>query len=96
MIIAIIILTVICLFFVFLSMSHYNTYIKEHAEELADRTVVIADLQSDGKGRIGNIWLATRDMLPVSVLLKHPCCAQNLTVICAVAVCRSIERLCKG
>ena len=71
-----------------------NTYIKEHAEELADRTVVIADLQSDGKGRIGNRWFATRDMLPVSVLLKHPCCAQNLTVICAVAVCRSIERLC--
>ena len=32
MIIAIIILTVICLFFVFLSMSHYNAYIKEHKE----------------------------------------------------------------
>ena len=32
MIIAIIILTVICLFFVFLSMSHYNAYIKEHEE----------------------------------------------------------------
>ena len=32
MIIAIIILTVICLFFIFLSMSHYNAYIKEHKE----------------------------------------------------------------
>lgn len=72
-----------------------NTYIKEHTDELSDRTVVIADLQSDGKGRIGNKWLATRDMLPISVLLKHPECAQNLTVICAVAVCRSIERLCE-
>ena len=71
-----------------------NTYIKEHSDELSDRTVVIADLQSDGKGRIGNKWLANRDMLPVSVLLKQPDYAQNLTVICAVAVCRSIERLC--
>ncbi|MEI3034684.1 MAG: hypothetical protein V8T26_07835 [[Eubacterium] siraeum] len=28
-----------------------NTYLKEHADELPDRTVVTADLQSCGKGR---------------------------------------------
>ena len=70
-----------------------NTYLKEHADELPDRTVVTADLQSCGKGRIGNTWLATRDMLPVSMLIKAPDNAHDLTVICAVAVCRAIERL---
>lgn len=70
-----------------------NTYIKEHADELEDRTVVIADLQSNGKGRIGNTWLATRGMLPISVLIKAPQHAHDLTVICAVAVCRAVERL---
>ena len=70
-----------------------NTYLKEHADELPDRTVVTADLQSCGKGRLGNTWLATRDMLPVSMLIKAPDNAHDLTVICAVAVCRAIERL---
>ncbi len=71
-----------------------NTYIKEHADKLADRTVVIADMQSSGKGRIGNKWLATRDMLPISILIKAPRHGHDLTVICAVAVCRAVERLC--
>lgn len=45
MIIAIIILTVICLFFVFLSMSHYNTYLKEH-EKLVDLHSEYAELHN--------------------------------------------------
>ena len=34
-----------------------------------------------------------RDMLPVSMLIKAPDNAHDLTVICAVAVCHAIERL---
>lgn len=71
-----------------------NTYIKEHLDELCDKTVVIADMQSSGRGRLGNTWLATRDMLPVSVLLKNPESALHITLICAIAVCRAAERLC--
>ena len=58
-----------------------NTYIKEHADKLADRTVVIADMQSSGKGRIGNKWLATRDMLPISILIKAP---RHIAARCSV------------
>ena len=58
-----------CPLIIFDTIPSTNTYIKEHADELPDRTVVIADMQSRGKGRIGNTWLATRDMLPISILI---------------------------
>ncbi len=82
-----------CPLIIFDTIPSTNTYIKEHADELPDRTVVIADMQSRGKGRIGNTWLATRDMLPISILIKSPQHGHDLTVICAVAVCRAVERL---
>ncbi len=83
-----------CTLLTFDTLPSTNTYIKEHADELPDRTVVIADLQSNGKGRIGNTWLATRGMLPLSILIKAPQNGHDLTVVCAVAVCRAVERLC--
>lgn len=45
MIIAIIILTVICLFFAFLAMNHYNAYLKEY-EELVELQSEYAELRN--------------------------------------------------
>ncbi|MBQ2797963.1 MAG: biotin--[Ruminiclostridium sp.] len=70
-----------------------NTYIKERIDELPENSVVIADIQTDGKGRLGNKWIADKGALSMSVLFKDISSAQNLTVISAVAVCQSLYRL---
>ncbi len=71
-----------------------NTYIKERIGELPENSVVIADMQTDGRGRLGNKWIADKGALSMSVLFKDISSAQNLTVISAVAVCQSLYRLC--
>lgn len=70
-----------------------NSYIKENADILDDMTVVTADFQSGGRGRLGNIWLADGGMLPLSILIKTNIDGARLTVISAVAVCRAVEAL---
>ncbi|MCH5325087.1 MAG: biotin--[acetyl-CoA-carboxylase] ligase [Eubacterium sp.] len=72
-----------------------NTYIKEHLNELSDRTAVIADLQTAGRGRRGNSWAADRGMLALSVLYKGLDDPIFMTVISAVAVCRAFEEVSK-
>ncbi|MBQ8790935.1 MAG: biotin--[Ruminiclostridium sp.] len=70
-----------------------NTYIKEHIDELSDNTVVIADMQTNGRGRLGNKWIADKGALSMSVLFRNIPSAQNMTVISAVAVCQALQML---
>lgn len=70
-----------------------NTYIKEHIDELSDNTVVIADMQTNGRGRLGNKWIADKGALSMSVLFRNIPSAQNMTIISAVAVCQALQKL---
>jgi BirA family biotin operon repressor/biotin-[acetyl-CoA-carboxylase] ligase len=73
------------------------------ARELAARgapegTLVIADEQAAGKGRLGRRWLAPLGTsLLMSLLFRPhflaPCQAQRLTMICSLAVVEAIEAL---
>lgn len=68
-----------------------NTWIKQRRSELADGTLVIADRQTAGRGRMGHDWLDEPGMLPMSVLLKNPPHPSEVTLCAAVAVCRALE-----
>lgn len=68
-----------------------NNYLKAHRSELPDGTLVIAGLQTAGKGRRGHNWLADRGMLPFSLLLKNPPHPDTLTLCAAAAVCSALE-----
>lgn len=63
----------------------------------ADGTVVIADRQSAGRGRLGRRWISPPAVnLYTSILLRPeilPRFAPQLTFISAVAVCRAIEEV---
>ena len=70
-----------------------NTYIRERLEELCDKTVVFADFQTNGRGRLGNKWIADGGALSMSILFKDICLPQNMTIITAVAVCQALYQL---
>jgi len=63
----------------------------------ADGTVVIADRQSAGRGRLGRRWISPPGVnLYTSIILRPailPRFAPQLTFISAVAVCRAIEEV---
>jgi BirA family biotin operon repressor/biotin-[acetyl-CoA-carboxylase] ligase len=75
-----------------------NTEAFRLAEEgAAEGTVVIADEQSSGKGRLGRTWISPPGAnLYCSVILRPPVRpyeAPQLTFLSAVAVARAIERI---
>ncbi len=80
---------------VFDTLPSTNTYIKENIGNLEDKSIVIADKQIAGKGRLGNSWLCDDEngMLAMSLLIKNPLQPHRLTVVAAVAVSRAIEKL---
>lgn len=50
-----------------------NAYLLEHAEELGDGVVVVAEQQTAGRGRLGRRWHAPRGAgILLSVLLREP------------------------
>ncbi len=75
----------------FPSLLSTNTYVKQHIDELQDFTVVTADVQTGGRGRLGNKWIADIGALSMSVLLKNSDNPQNITIISAVAVCLVLQ-----
>lgn len=83
-----------CPFYLFDTLGSTNDYIRENIAFLPDRCIVSADYQSEGKGRMGNSWQGSGDLLSFSVLLKNVTNPVNLTIICAVAVCRALNKLC--
>lgn len=74
-----------------------NTYLQKLAEQGAPQgTVVIADSQSAGKGRLGRSFHSPAgDGIYLSVLLRPDCRPEqimHLTCAVAVAVCRAVEK----
>ena len=68
-----------------------NNYLKQNRKELDDGALIIAGLQTAGRGRRGHDWLADRGMLPFSLLLKDPPHPDTVTLCAAVAVCQVLE-----
>lgn len=76
-----------------------NTYLKKRAAEGApEGTVVIANAQTAGRGRLGRSFASAPGLgIYMSMLLRPdagPGCVQSLTAGTAVAVCRAVESVC--
>jgi len=75
-----------------------NEYLKTIAMEADDMTVVIADEQQAGKGRLGRAWASEKSTgIWMSVLLKpdiEPASAPKITLIAAAAMIQAIESVC--
>lgn len=84
----------------FESLDSTNNYLKKLAAEgAAEGTVVVADKQTAGRGRMGRSFASVAGCgIYMSMLLRPanctPDCAQSLTAVCAVAVCRAVEKVC--
>jgi len=83
----------------FESLDSTNTYLKKRAAEGApEGTVVIANAQTAGRGRMGRSFASAPGLgIYLSMLLRPSTeaeCVQSLTAGTAVAVCRAIERVC--
>ena len=73
-------------------MASTNTFLKENADSFADRTVIIADVQTSGRGRLTKTFHSEdRGGLYMSVLLKGYDAPQETTVRVAVCVHRAIK-----
>lgn len=75
-----------------------NTQLKKLAQEGAQEGLaVIADTQTQGKGRRGRTWMSSPGKgIWLSVLVRphlHPALSQSLTLAAAVAVCRALASL---
>lgn len=76
-----------------------NTWLKEHAEHLQDKTILIAREQTQGRGRSDRSFHSARDRgLYLSVLLKETISdlpLTKLTALCALAAHRAIKESCQ-
>lgn len=71
--------------------SSTNTYLKEKASELCDRTAVVAEIQTKGRGRLSRTFHSNcRGGLYLSILLKNYEAPFEITIRTAVAVQRAI------
>ena len=80
------------------SVDSTNAYLRRSADELPHGTVVLADAQTAGRGRLGRSFASLAGKgIYLSVLLRPDCdpvrCA-SLTPAAAVAVCRAVKRIC--
>lgn len=83
----------------FESLDSTNTYLKKAAAQGApEGTAVIADEQTAGRGRLGRSFASAAGRgIYMSLLLRPDApadCAQSLTAVAAVAVCRALEKTC--
>lgn len=83
----------------FESLDSTNTYLKKRAAGGApEGTVVIANAQTAGRGRMGRSFASAPGLgIYLSMLLRPSTeaeCVQSLTAGTAVAVCRAVERVC--
>ena len=79
----------------FAEINSTNTYLKENFATLADKTIVMADTQTAGRGRFHRQWISQRGGLYFSILLKPTKTnfVANLTQLMALSVCRAVEEL---
>jgi len=63
-------------------------------EEASEGTVVIADVQTAGRGRSGRSWLSPQGSLAMSIVLRPPLdYLPGMVMIAALAVVRAIEEM---
>lgn len=73
--------------------SSTNDWLRERCETLPDRTCVVAERQSAGRGRRGHGWETSEGMLAMSVLFRSPPDASTLTARIGLAVCDALSEL---
>lgn len=67
---------------------------KVAGEEVAEGTVVIADEQTSGRGRLGRAWLSPKGSLAMSIILKPSVSSlPQLVMIASLAVVRAIRKV---
>lgn len=71
-----------------------NNYLKRHAAEFRDKSAVIANAQTGGKGRLGRSFFSPEGGLYLSAMIKNVSldAAEMLTPAVAVAVARALEK----
>ncbi len=71
-----------------------NTYLYDNAEKYDEGTVVVADSQSEGKGRLNRKWYSTKDkMAQFSILLCPDIPVSNIPSIVHVAALSVLKAL---
>ncbi len=70
-----------------------NNWLKEHKGELTHGDAVTALRQTQGRGRLGHIWLDAEGMLPISVLLRNIPHPETVTLAAGAAVCAALGEL---
>ena len=78
------------------SVNSTNTYAKENIDSLADKTIIIAEKQTDGRGRFTRKWIDFGyGNLFMSIVLKPSSefvnTYSNLTQYLSVVLCKTIE-----
>lgn len=72
-----------------------NTYAKNHCADLADKTVIVARIQTAGRGRMERKFISDEGGLYFSLILKnsHLNHLPNLTQLMALSVCKALQKL---
>ncbi len=72
-----------------------NTYAKNHCADLADKTVIVARIQTAGRGRMERKFISDKGGLYFSLILKnsHLNHLPNLTQLMALSVCKALQAL---
>jgi BirA family biotin operon repressor/biotin-[acetyl-CoA-carboxylase] ligase len=72
-----------------------NAYAKENIKELKHKDIILAQTQSEGKGRMQRVWLSPHGGLYFTIVLKpqdiDALFLQSLTQAMALAVCKTIN-----
>jgi BirA family biotin operon repressor/biotin-[acetyl-CoA-carboxylase] ligase len=77
-------------FYQFTEIGSTNEYVKSELGDAPEGTVVIADVQTAGKGRMGRDWYSPEGGLWMSVLLRH---SENclIPLTAGVAICEALR-----
>ena len=82
---------------IFAELDSTNTYLKKLAREGAEEgTVIIAERQTAGRGRLGRSFYSDANGLYMSLLLRPRVAAENavhITAMAAVAMAKAVERI---
>ena len=77
----------------FATLPSTNGYVKENAAILSHGDVVVAQTQTEGRGRQGRKWVSGPGGLYFTICLKPPGMAflANMTQLLCLAICRAVK-----